>query len=81
MTKFFVFDHEKVEKIDRCGSSAFFVVKVSRAVVTNESYQGQKFEVTQILKKIYSSDMDDRSRKAIESVLNKSRKDILETSL
>ena len=32
MTEFFVFDHEKVEKIDRCGSSAFFVVEVPRAL-------------------------------------------------
>ena len=33
MTEFFVFDHEKVEKIDRCGSSAFFVVEVPHVVL------------------------------------------------
>ncbi len=32
MTEFFIFDHDKVEKIDRCGSSAFFVVEVPRAL-------------------------------------------------
>jgi hypothetical protein len=31
MKEFFVFDHGKVEKIDRYGSFAFFVVEVPRA--------------------------------------------------